>query len=994
MTGEKKTDTKSSEHESKESTASKKEPAKTRKASPVVGLGASAGGLEALKSFFAEVPEQSGMAFIVVVHMSPNQPSMMSSLLQAVAPVPVTTAKDGELVKKDHIYVLPPDKEISIYKGRIQLLDAVGKHPSLPIDLFFRSLAQDQKSNAVSIVLSGTGTDGTLGINEIKSHDGLVLVQDEKTAGYDGMLRSAIGTGLVDMVLPPEEMPKRIEQYFNHSRNAVVFKATASGNTHHQDWVNKIFAILRSQTGHDFSAYKINTILRRIARRMSLNHINSHEIYVRFMRENPKEVDALFRELLIGVTNFFRDIDSFEVLKKKTLPDLIEQLEKDTTLRVWVPGCSTGEEVYSLAIVLRECLENSQKPLQMQLFGTDIDNYAIEKARDGLYPASISADVSKDRLTRFFTKEGDSYRINKEIRDCAVFSIQDVIKDPPFSRLSLLCCRNLLIYLDTEAQKKLLPLFHYTLNPGGILVLGSSETIGGFSHLFKTLDKKWKIFSRIEVPPSMRQMVNFPSGPTVADGKELKSPSKPPLQPIDVGQLVQKAVLEQFSPASILINGKGDILHIVGRTGKYLEAASGPPSNNVLDLAREGLRIELSSALRNAKSTGKIVTRKRISVKTNGKMQMIDLHVCPQQAPKELVGNYLVVFQNIDSSTAGDGAREGAQRDGSTASTRIAELERELQITRESQQTTVEELESSNEELKSTNEEMQSSNEELQSTNEELESSKEELQSLNEELQTVNAELQSKVEELSAAHDDMRNLLNSTEVATIFVDNNMRIRRFTPEATKIVNLIQTDIGRPLEHVVSNLEYGGMISDLNEVLMNLTPKKVEVRTANKKWFSMRIMPYRTTDNRIDGGVLTFSSVDDQKRAQSLLKRTVATSDQAHQLVRAVYDMNEDPLVVLDGKGRIVIANTSYSELMDIDQKDVVGADFAELHENISRKIGLKTKLTAALKSGEDFTTKEFEASTSTGSQNFSMAGRIIEKDQDIPYRILLQFIGGR
>jgi two-component system CheB/CheR fusion protein len=996
MAAKKRTGTKSSQPKTKVSTAGKKKPADPGKAFPIIGLGASAGGLEALKAFFAELPEKSGMAYIVVVHMAPNQPSMMPSLLQTVTAATVSAAKDGERVKRDHIYVIPPNKEISVYNGKIQLLEVMKKSATLPIDLFLRSLAQDQTSNAVAIILSGTGTDGTLGIKEIKSNDGLVLVQDEKTAGYDGMPRSAIGTGLVDMVLPAEEMPKWLEQFFNHSRKAVSLGTTTTGNRkgEHQEWINKIFYILRAKVGHDFSAYKINTILRRITRRMSLNCIDSHEVYVRFMRENPKEVDALFRELLIGVTNFFRDVDSFDVLKKDVLPGLIEQVGQDATLRVWVPGCSTGEEVYSLAIVLRECLEKSQKQVQLQLFGTDIDSHAIDKAREGLFPASISADVSKERLKRFFTKDGDSFRIKKEIRDCAVFSVQDVIKDPPFSRLSLLCCRNLLIYLDTEAQKKLLPLFHYTLNPGGILVLGSSETIGGFSNIFKTLDKKWKIFSRIEVPPSMRQMVDFPSGPSVSNAQEKTSPAQLPVRPTDIGQLAQKAVLEQFAPTSVLVNGKGDILHIMGRTGKYLEAASGPPSNNILDLAREGLRIELSSALRSAKSVGGIVTRKHVSVRTNGETQMIDLHVCPQQAPNELVGNLLVVFEDIDTSTVADTAQTGGHHQESTESSRIAELESELQITRESHQTTIEELESSNEELKSTNEEMQSSNEELQSTNEELESSKEELQSLNEELQTVNAELQSKVEELSAAHDDMRNLMNSTEVATIFVDNHLRIRRFTPEATKIVNLIQTDIGRPLEHVVSNLEYGNMIADLNDVLKKLTPKEVEVQTANKEWFSMRIMPYRTTDNRIEGGVLTFSSIDDQKKAQEILRTSITSSEQAQKLVRSVYDMNDDPLVVLDSSCRIVIANTSYSELFAIKQNDVDGADFIKMHADVSRKIGLKTKLAAALKKGEGFITKKFEVKTSTGNLNFSISGRIIEKTDDFPYRILLRFSGDR
>jgi two-component system CheB/CheR fusion protein len=557
----------------KEKTASKDQ---NRMAFPIVGLGASAGGLDALKAFFSEVSNTSGMAYIVVVHMTPKQPSRMPDLLQNITSIPVAAAEDGQPIEPDHLYVAPPDKEISIYQGKIQLLDAIPNGVSLPIDLFLRSLAQDQGGSAVSIILSGTGTDGTLGVKEVKANDGLVLVQDAASAEYDGMPRSAICTGLVDMVLPPKEMPQKLEHYFSRYNNIEGKKGAAAN--HQQEWLNKIFVILRSRVGHDFSAYKINTILRRINRRMGLNHIENHETYVRYLLENPAEVEALFRELLIGVTSFFRDADSFNILKKDIIPKVFEQMAPNAIFRAWVPGCSTGEEVYSLAIVLQECLEKTSKKIQLQLFGTDIDNYAIDNAREGLFPASIAADVTKDRLKRFFTKEGDFYRIRKKVRDCVVFSIQDVIKDPPFSCLSLLCCRNLLIYLDTQAQKKLLPLFHYTLHPGGILVLGSSETIGGFSNLFQTLNSKWKIFRRLEVPQNLRQVVDFPSGPSTVIYSERTLPETFTLQRGDICQLAQKAVLDNFAPTAVLVNAKGNILHVQGRTGKYLEPPSGPPT--------------------------------------------------------------------------------------------------------------------------------------------------------------------------------------------------------------------------------------------------------------------------------------------------------------------------------------------------------------------------------------------------------------------------------
>ncbi len=955
---------------------------------PVVGLGASAGGLEALRSFFKEVAADSGMAFVVVVHMAPKQPSLMPELLQKTTPLPVLVAKDGQTIEPGHIYVIAPDKEIRVFKGKIQLLDFLDKRTALPIDQFLESLAHDRGVNAAAVILSGTGTDGTLGAKEIKARGGWVLVQSENSAGYGGMPRSAANSGVADVILAPEEMPQRLSSYFTHPDRALSQQPAATGDQ--LDWLNKIFSLLRTQIGHDFSLYKKNTLLRRINRRMELNQIAQHGQYVRYLRENPAELQALFRELLIGVTHFFRDAASFHALKTNVLPELLGHVKADATFRAWIPGCSTGEEVYSLAMVIRELIDTNPNHIHLQLFGTDIDGYAIDKARQGLFPASIADNIDDDRLNRFFIKEGGSFRIRKEIRDCVVFSVQDLIKDPPFSRLHLLCCRNLLIYLNSEAQKKLLPLFHYTLAPSGILMLGASESIGGFSNLFAVLDKKWKIYKRREVPQALRQQVDFPSGasaPGMNAGDAMGD--RPANQKVNIAQMTQQAILDQFAPTAILVDANGNMLHVQGRTGKYLETPSGPPTRNILDMTREGLRIELSSAIREARSSNQPVRRRKIAIKVNGDVQWVDLHVSPQHSPAALSGCLLVVFEDAEAAIT-QGSPTDHEGNLHPEANRIAALERELQNTRETHQITVEELESSNEELKSINEEMQSSNEEFQSTNEELESSREELQSLNEELQTVNAELQSKVEELSAVHNDMRNLLNSTEIATIFVDNHMRIRRFTPEATAIINLIQADIGRPLQHVVTNLSYKGMITDLDDVLTHLASKEVEVRTNEGEWYKMRILPYRTTDNRIDGAVLTFTSIAEQKMAQHLLSTTNLEMQQAGLLTRQIFDMNADPLVVLEQEGTIVLANSAFTDIVKTSPEKAAGMDIFQINSRLPWWADLIANLNKALEKKENFEIITGKRSSSKTEGAYRVMGQIIRLDDDRPHRILLRF----
>ncbi|MFW6054501.1 MAG: chemotaxis protein CheB [Thermodesulfobacteriota bacterium] len=962
-----------------------KDETKSPKDFPVVGLGASAGGLEALKAFFSQAPLETGMAYIVVMHLAPNQPTMLPELLQKITDVPVSLTEDGQSLRPDHIYVVPPKKEVSVYNGIIQLLNPVDKDFSLPIDFFFRSLAADRDSRAAAVILSGTGTDGTVGLREIKDYEGLVLVQDPETAKYDGMPRSAMGTGLVDMALAPEKMVQKLSDYFKQPVQTRVKKPEAFED---KDWLHKIFALLRVQAGQDFSFYKRNTILRRIGRRMVLNQINDYETYLSFLRKDTKEVNALFQELLIGVTNFFRDPKSYETLKQEILPQVFADLKDDTAFRVWVPGCSTGEEVYSLAMVILETLDDfPSKRVSLQMFGTDIDKRAIDKAREGLYPSSIRADVSQKRLSRFFSSEGEAYRIRKDVRDAVVFSVQNVLRDPPFSRLNLLCCRNLLIYLNTEAQKKLLPLFHYTLVPGGVMMLGSSETIGSFTFLFEPLSTTWKIYKRNEAPESMLHRIEFPTGRQQNTTNESPASAETPQpSPANLEKATKDLILDRFAPVGVLIDSKGTILNIQGRSGKYLEPASGPPTQNILDMAREGLRMELSMAIRKAWSSGESITRHHVRVQNNGGTQAIDLHVLPLEKPKELKGRLLVIFEDIEPP-AEEGAssppRPWSSREYGDES-RIAELEQELQETRESHQATVEELESANEELKSTNEE-------LQSTNEELESSKEELQSLNEEMQTVNSELQSKVDELSEAHDDITNLLNSTQIATLFVDNEIKVKRFSREVTKIINLIDSDIGRPLSDQSTRIEGVDLTGHIRQVLEKLTPVEKEIQNSDSTWYVMRVMPYRTREDQIKGAVVTFRNIDAQKKTQEKLKEANSEMEQAWHLTRRAFDMNPSPLAVLDDQARVVIANTALCRLFDISMEKVEGLDVFSLDSLKDKDTDLQARLGEAMEGNQDFETRPFQLDTGKGQKSYAIQGSVVGQEEGKrPYRILLHF----
>ena len=839
---------------------------------PVVGIGASAGGLEAFENFFSKMSPKSGMAFVLVQHLSAQHKSILVDLVQHQTDMQVFQVTDQIKLQPNSVYIIPPNKDMALLHGNLHLMEPdKPRGLRLPIDFFFRSLAQDQQERAICIVLSGTGTDGTLGLKEIKGAGGMVMVQEPTSAAYNGMPHSAIQTNMVDYILSPEMMGEALLAYAAHAFGSED-KPAPSPISENSNPLQKVFILLRAQTGHDFSYYKHNTIHRRIERRMSINQIGSLKDYIHYLQKNHLEVETLFRELLIGVTRFFRDPEAFEVLEKEVIPKIFAENSTEKPIRIWIPGCSTGEEAYSLAILCREHMNTLKQNFQVQIFATDIDSHAIKKARTGISPEGIVADISDERLERFFKKENGAYHINKEIRDMVVFAEQNISGDPPFSKVDLISCRNLLIYLQTPLQKKILPLFHYSLKDDGILFLGNSESIGEFKDLFTTVNRKWKIYQKKSVlagklPIFDFSRIGFLKG---IDQKELAAPSINNNQ-INLHDLVEKTLLESYTPTCIIVNEKGEILYTHGRTGKYLETTTGEASLNILKMAREGLRMPLTAGLRKCISTNMEVVHQNLKVKTNGDYQTINLTINPIRKPATMQGLNMVLIEDVFTEKNPNFVEKNPNEPIEDKDQLITILEEELRNKEEYLQSTTEELQTSNEELKSTNEELQSSNEELQSTNEEMETSKEELQSINEELITVNNEHQLKIEELSQIHNDMTNLLASTEIGTVFLDQHLCVKRFTPVITNIINLIQTDIGRPLGDIAPKFrKYVDLTLDTKSVLDTLIPIEKEVESEDGQFFLMRIIPYRTVKNMIDGVVITFVDITERVQAKHALK----------------------------------------------------------------------------------------------------------------------------
>jgi len=865
---------------------------------PIVGIGASAGGLEALELFLENVPAGSGMAFVIVQHLDPTHKGIMPELLQRVTAMPVIQVKDLTKVKPSCVYVIPPNKDMSILHGVLHLLDPVAPRGlRLPIDFFFRSLADDWEERSIGVILSGMGTDGTLGLKAIKGKAGVVFVQEPASAKFDGMPRSAIDAKLADVVAPVEMLPGKIIAYLQHA--PLIANLGLAQEDKAQSALEKIVILLRAQTGHDFSLYKKSTVYRRIERRMGIHQIDKIVTYVRLLRENPQELELLFKELLIGVTSFFRDPEAWQLLKGKVIPALLAGRSPNRALRAWVPGCSTGEEAYSLAMVFKEALGQLKPPknVTLQIFATDLDRDAIEKAREGVFPANIAADVLPERLSRFFVKEARGYQISKPIRQMVIFAPQNLIMDAPFTKLDILSCRNLLIYLTPELQKKVLPLFHYSLNPGGFLFLGNAETIGGFTGLFAPLDDKARLYRRLESAQGAAP-VEFPSSFVSA------FPSAPPqaLTPAaNLQSLADQLLLQQYSPAAVLVNGKGDILYISGRTGKYLEPAAGKANWNIFAMAREGLRYELTGVFHKALRQKGTVTLRNVKVGTNGGAQAVDLTVQAIGEPGALRGLVMIVFTDVE--TPPETKVSGKAKRTPASSAMLARVEQELEQARQDLQTTREEMQTSQEELKSANEELQSANEELQSSNEELTTSREEMQSMNEELQTVNAELQVKVDDLSRMNNDMKNLLDSTEIATVFLDNALRVRLFTIGSNRVYKLIPGDVGRLITDISSDMLYPELAEDAREVLRTLAFHEKQVAARDGRWFTVRIMPYRTLENMIDGVVITFTDITVYRTLEAKLR-------EAREFAENIVDTVREPIVILDAELRVVSASRSF------------------------------------------------------------------------------------
>jgi two-component system, chemotaxis family, CheB/CheR fusion protein len=835
----------------------------------VVGLGASAGGIQALKEFFNHVTKDSGMAYVVILHMSPEHESRLAEILQVTSPIPVTQVRERVKVKPNHVYVIPPNQNLAMSDGHLALTNMIGvEERRSPVDLFFRTLAETNDSRAVSVILSGTGANGSMGLKRVKENGGSVFVQEPAEAEYADMPRNAIATGLVDYVLPVSEIPRKIASFSNHLTDIQMAESALEIVTTDEQALREIFAQLRSRTGHDFSNYKRATMLRRMERRLRLRELPGIPAYALYLKEHPNEAQALMKDLLISVTNFFRDEQSFKALGDKILPEIFRHKNEDDNVRVWVAGCATGEEAYTLAMLLSETLGNSPNAPQIQLFATDLDADAIAIAREGYYTEAEVADVSPERIRRYFNREPEGYRVKRELRETILFAVHNVIKDPPFSHLDLISCRNLLIYLNRTAQTRVLEVMHFALNPGGFLFLGGSESTEGAIDLFSTKDKDHHIYQsrpvhpRTTIPvPELGLRTSLP----VRLEKESDSREERTIERLSYADLHQH-LLEQMAPPSLVVNEEYDIVHVSARAGQYLQFSGGEPSHNLLRVVRPELRLELRTSLYQAVQSKANIEARGLKVKTDEGFETVDIIVRPVLRDGDPTRGFILVIFEKSEKTAPDEPKDIVR----VAEPVARHLEEELLHSKSQLRATVEQYEIQQEELRASNEELQAMNEELRSAAEELETSKEELQSVNEELTTVNQELKIKIEELSHANNDFTNLINSTDIGTIFLDRALRVKLFTPRAREAFNLIASDVGRPLSDITNKLAYDNLVADVEYVLKTLQTATREVQSGEGNWYMMRILPYRTTEDHIDGIVVTFMDITDNKMAKQELE----------------------------------------------------------------------------------------------------------------------------
>jgi len=882
---------------------------------PIVAMGASAGGLEAFTQLLSHLPNDTGMGFVLIQHLSPNQKSLLSEILSRTTQMPVREVQDGMVVEPNHVYVIPPNAKMTISDGVLKLSPRGNTRGYfMTVDAFFISLAEERGSKAIAVVLSGGDADGARGLEVIKAAGGITFAQCENTAQVSSMPSSAIASGHVDFILTPKQIAEELTKISRHPYVAspTPIKPSDVLPTENTDSLSTIYNLLRISSGVDFSNYKQTTLKRRILRRMVLHKLENLEDYLKYLQDRPEEVNALYQDVLITVTSFFRDNEAFEALKSKVFPIITKNRTPEVPVRIWVAGCSTGEEAYSIAICLLEYLTTQQINLPIQIFATDVNELAIDKARNGIYKPSQVADISPERLQRFFVQVENGYQISKVVRELCVFARQNLIGDPPFSRLDLITCRNVLIYLGSSVQKKLLPIFHYGLNPTGYLMLGTSETVGEFTDLFGLVDRKYKIYSRkmafarlsIDMIPSPNPVVTIHSQPTLSDDG---------FNDLEIQKEADEIVLNRYSPVGVIINTDLDILQFRGQTSSYLEPAPGRPSFNLLKMAKADLRLELRTAIHQAKKQQQPIAKEGLQLKEGDRIRQVKFDVIPFKSSVAGETYFLVLFQDIFSSPGAApeaaGQRRLTSRQSKLEEQETIQLKQDLATTKEHLQSIIEEQQATNQDLRAANEEILSSNEELQSTNEELETAKEEIQATNEELNTINDELQRRNIESTQVTNDLQNLLSSINIPILMLGGDLRIRRFTPIAETIFNLISTDVGRPLSDINHNLNVPNLEEEILQVINTLTLKVEEVQDQQGHWYDLRIRPYRTIDNKIDGAVLVLVDIDDLKRTANQLK---ASGNYAQAIVKTV----RESLVVLNAELRVVSANLSFYDTFQV------------------------------------------------------------------------------